>query len=535
METERDKSLVDPVTSGHGMPRLAVPVGVVLYLTALTAFLRAPSLFPAVINWDESTYMLVGRSLLAGNLPYVAAWEIKPPLAFLPFAAFLSLPMSGVVAVRLGGALYVIASAVLVYACSREVASHRAGVLAGTLFVTVGSVVGAGHATMTEHLAILPLLGALWWLIRARAAYSDFFVAGALMGLAGMTRINLAYCALIVGLYVVSVDSRPLGKRGALHICAYGLGGTFVVCLTALPYLVQGHARVWWSSVVLAHLEFSRAYDGVGEAFVTYVSNMGEAVVDLRGWDSGLQALLWIGGIAGLGVLGWRWSGMSHAGRRASALLLVFLAGTSLAILESGAIRQHYLIQVTPFFAVLAGLFLDALLSTPARLVAVPVLTLCLVMPLRPALVRYERMWGRLAEGRPMVHGPAVDIASYLARQGEAGEDVWLTTDHLAYLLLDAEPPSRIIHPTVLGRAFLLRHALGPQSTPETEVSRILETKPAFIVVRATAKYLGVRPRARELLTRALRTDYTVAARIRGRVVYRRRSLEEGGTLSADG
>ncbi len=56
-----------------------------IYLLLLTIAIRLAFLFPAVINWDESTFILMGQSILDGHLPYTNLWDIKPPLAFVSY------------------------------------------------------------------------------------------------------------------------------------------------------------------------------------------------------------------------------------------------------------------------------------------------------------------------------------------------------------------------------------------------------------------------------------------------------------------
>src|SRR5262249_52048132 len=59
----------------------------VFFLILCSALLiRLPFFFPAVIDWDESTYIIMGQSILDGNLPYIEQWEDKPPLAYLFYA-----------------------------------------------------------------------------------------------------------------------------------------------------------------------------------------------------------------------------------------------------------------------------------------------------------------------------------------------------------------------------------------------------------------------------------------------------------------
>jgi len=41
--------------------------------------LRISTFFQSVIDWDESVYLLMSKSILDGNLPYIQVWDHKPP------------------------------------------------------------------------------------------------------------------------------------------------------------------------------------------------------------------------------------------------------------------------------------------------------------------------------------------------------------------------------------------------------------------------------------------------------------------------
>jgi hypothetical protein len=62
---------------------------IALCLLLTSILVRFPYYFIDVINWDESTFILMGQSILDGHLPYTELWDIKPPLAFAAFAFFI--------------------------------------------------------------------------------------------------------------------------------------------------------------------------------------------------------------------------------------------------------------------------------------------------------------------------------------------------------------------------------------------------------------------------------------------------------------
>ena len=124
--------------------------------------MRLPFVFPAVIDWDESTFVLMGQALLHGHLPYVELWALKPPLAFAFFSAVIAIFGRNLVAVRLAGTLCVVVTAFLIYLTASRVWNRRVGLIAAILCVATISLLPSGQATMSEHVALVPLTWALW-------------------------------------------------------------------------------------------------------------------------------------------------------------------------------------------------------------------------------------------------------------------------------------------------------------------------------------------------------------------------------------
>src|ERR1044071_1144456 len=57
-----------------------------IFLFCATFFIRFPFFFRDYIDRDESTFILIGKSITDGHLPYDHMWDLKPPLLFYFFA-----------------------------------------------------------------------------------------------------------------------------------------------------------------------------------------------------------------------------------------------------------------------------------------------------------------------------------------------------------------------------------------------------------------------------------------------------------------
>ena len=64
---------------------------IIFSLFLFSLIYRLPFWFIDVMNWDESTFMLMGQSILDRKLLYSDLWDLKPPLAFLSVSAIMAL------------------------------------------------------------------------------------------------------------------------------------------------------------------------------------------------------------------------------------------------------------------------------------------------------------------------------------------------------------------------------------------------------------------------------------------------------------
>ncbi len=92
------------LTPNYGEMRFAK---VVTLLLSLALFLRFPFFFRDYIDRDESTFILMGQSILDGHLLYTNLWDVKPPLAFVSYALIIAIFGKSIISVRIAGAVCV--------------------------------------------------------------------------------------------------------------------------------------------------------------------------------------------------------------------------------------------------------------------------------------------------------------------------------------------------------------------------------------------------------------------------------------------
>src|ERR1700692_4377511 len=113
----------------------------------------------------------------------MSLYEVKPPILFYFFAAVIWAGGKSIVAIRLAGMMCVWLVGFFIYKIGRGLWSARVGTIAGTLFVIASAVIasGSGQATMSETIALVPLVASLWVLLRLPISALSLFVAGILI------------------------------------------------------------------------------------------------------------------------------------------------------------------------------------------------------------------------------------------------------------------------------------------------------------------------------------------------------------------
>ena len=498
-------------------------IGVLVVIIAATLLSRGPFLDPIDPGWDESTFILLGQSIVDGNLPYNQLWDLKPPLAFGVFALPIALFGKSLAAIRVLGLLCVAASALMVHRIGSRVGGSRIGLVAALLLVFTVGAIPDGQQVMTEHLAIVPLTAALWVAIGKNQTAASFWWIGLLLGFACLLRLNLAYAALLVGPVLLALNVRsPLDA--ARKAAAYAMGGGTPVLLSLIPYLLTGASDVWWRSVFLAPLAYSEAQLSLIGALVQQVQNG-------FGFQQGMKysntllfvgLLIWCGGAVGLA---WMLCSRKHrldSERTAPLLLVTFAIGTAVSIGMSGAAHPHYLIQLVPFFAIGSAYALDRLFDWRYRLLAGGAVLALAALGFRTVPQALYRTGVDLISERLAASGTGQRIAEYISDRNPLGKPVYLLTDQIAYWYLGAVPPDKAVtHPSNITKDYLLRFATGDEdATPESVMTGILGQKPEFVVTEDRLWYLrGTTVEA--ILQKCLNQNYRLVRDIDGRKIYR--------------
>ena len=506
--------------------RLAVDVAALAFL-AVTALVFRLIAFPqAVIDWDESVYLLMARSMLQGHMPYTAVWDHKPPGVYVLFLLAQVLFGQSILSIRILAVLAVTASCFLLYLYGRNVlGSRRIGLLAG-LFYAIFSLQNGGMATHTEIL-MTPFVVGAFYLMNARAKVPAaiqldrlgvFFLVGLALGAAIQIKTLAAFEALaVVGLIVSSIlvarrQQRPLlAARVTAALALVALGILLPFLLAVVWFAAAGDLRDFYYANFTANFAYLHqarlSLDSVVRSLFGQVRN---------------ALVLWAGFVLAILLV---WTGRR---RRPLAELELTVLGTwffsaLLGVLWTRRLFQHYYLEVlAPLCLIAAFAIVNAALADtrlrkkPQAVMAVGIVLLALAKPLAGPVQWNVREVVTLAR-----RTPRVDVSVYIARyldQQMAPDDFLYVADGqpILYFLTDAKIPTKYVQPANLNRTEIAA-IIGED--PLQELDSIMRRQPKYVVL---GEEYDQDPAFYDRLQDYLARGYLLERTIQGVRLYRR-------------
>ncbi len=482
---------------GHSGPaRRAVSAALWPGLVLLVLFLtQVGSVAQEVIDWDETTFLLMGQEILDGHLPYVRIFDVKPPGIFLFLAAVTGLFGKSIVAVRLAGDLLLAAG----FLAAHAIALRRTGPVAaglGTLMAVAAlagpfggpelrplpaSALPFGLHTGTETLVIAFFMPAFWLLLRWPGSLRAAALCGLLMSLATLTRPNFAFPVILFGLVWLWRGLRPgrEGGRRSLGLpLAYAAAG-----LVPLALLVGTYARAGELGILrLAVIDVSLAYaaDQLTMAAAAYRHARQYFHLCLAYPQVyGLFALMLGAGLALAlgGAIRWR-----RATRETDLLLLLTFGAVLLSMLKSGGDYPHYWVQFLPLAGIFCAISAAALLAAGRvpRLALGGVAAGMIGWTVLIGTIGTLRVFqpGYLAQ-QHVIRATARDVAARM----QPGDRVWAQYNHLVLWYLGAPLISPVAtHPSNVVRAPILGTLSAAGYVDADEAGRLIAMKPEFVI-----------------------------------------------------
>lgn len=508
-----------------------------IYLIAFLALAvlayRLPYWFVDVVNWDETTFAIMAQGIVNGVLPYTELWDLKPPLAFAQISIFLAIFGENIVAVRLASAVYVFASVVLLFLIADRLFDRLSALLAGTLLIALCSLYWLAQATMTEHLAMLPVTGALYLLICYKLSLRVALAVGFLLSVAVLTRLNLAYLVLATGVLILVYSNLPSPKGRVLSGFAYATGGMIPVVLVLGLYLATGNIDVLKASLVDAPLAYATQQNSTFGAMRILLAYLFPSPGSFPYFS--LIHLVAICALPGLVLM---FHAIFRSGekptdgadRKALVTILTFFFAIGYSIVSSGGGYGHYLLQVAPFFALFtAAVYFH--LARSGRVIwangfAAVLVAFGFLGWAKGPLLQVNDVVDRVVSEQRFMGGLSYWVEDLIAAEGIEDYSVFALNHHVVYFNLKKSPPIPIAtHPSSLFKPFLVSALTDGRSTVKDELLRILSQEPTYIVKSPTVWYMEPFPEEKAMLENFL-GGYTLLGERNGLQVYRNRDAK---------
>ena len=221
-------------------------IWLILLLAAVT--LRLPDFGNPLVDLDEQMYLLVGRRMWDGAIPYVDIWDRKPVGLFLIYAATQALPFDPVVAYHLVAGAAAVATAGLIAGLVRRLGSPAGALPAGLLYLVWLELIGGrgGQSPVFYNLLIAAAAVLVWRAVAGRRRTGA--LAMLLVGIALQIKPTVLFEGAFLGIALLVAHRRD--TRAPTRVIAaaalYGVVALIPTMLAYGAYIGMGHGEAWW-------------------------------------------------------------------------------------------------------------------------------------------------------------------------------------------------------------------------------------------------------------------------------------------------
>lgn len=423
-------------------------------LTALA--LRVISFFPAVINHDESTYIVIADALLSGQTYWIDVVDTKPLGIFLVYAALEWLFGTSIFALRVAATLMVVVTAFGVYRAKLNLGSHPAAArAAGVIFIFLCSLFtfyGVSPNTETYFVALTALA---FWVLSDQASSWQSWLSGLLLGIGFVIKYVVLFDALAFAILLMVRDTSwrtlwrqwlPMGIGMSLpFLSVLGYYAQLGALDTFLFYTFELSSRYPESSPFLAYVKSPLDFF---LRFFPVTLLLGSVLVRRFSFPYKQWGLLW------------------------SVLVLV-------VVLLPGTFYGHYYIQLMLPVSFLAGEAFNGQQRKHPR---------WLRWFLRPipggtfiGLVLVANWFFQKKDYLDRPDYPRV-LSAYVSPYLEPDDQVYFVNDaHVAYFLLDRSSPVKYVHPSLLWSE---KHIQALDIDVAAQIDKLKAATPKFIIFK---------------------------------------------------
>jgi hypothetical protein len=379
------------------------------------------------------------------------------------------------VAVRAFGATCLLIASIVTFEFCRLRTDTATSGAAVAVMIAVAALF---QPVMTEYVVIVFLMLAAWFAVAWRGSAWSAFLAGVFISLATLTRTNIGFCAIALGLFYTFELVKLRSAAQLYALLAYVAGGLLPLLMLGLVYWIAGGLDMFVLFAFTLPLNYAETGIGASEALLMHAEAWWKVIADNPVLYGSFTILLVLGLIAAFR----RPAVRSESGVSDRAILLLLGGSLLLSIVLGGRAFKHYWIQILPFAAiVIAGALSDrnALwLRGPAYALALASVAAALLR-FGPDSITTLRSWPQFETAHVIRQ-----TAELIAADKRGSDQVYALRWHLIYWYLRQSPPSHMVHPSAVVKDEVNRPLIDGGYLDADEFGRILDSRPRYIVKR---------------------------------------------------
>jgi 4-amino-4-deoxy-L-arabinose transferase-like glycosyltransferase len=464
---------------------------ILAFFILLVVTLRGPSFFMSMMDWDEGVYLLMGRSLLDGEVPYTTIWDHKPPGIYLVYGLIQFVLGESIFGLRLAASFAIAVTSYLLYEIGKIVSDgdQKAGLLAGILYA-VFTLNNEGLAANTEIFYALPVTLAFYFFFRYRhrkahgnSALLLIFSAGLALGIAlqinYLVVFDLAALIILVAAEILfrheDETTRTSLLPQAVKSTALLLIGPLILFLITIAYFASaGHLDDYIYANFIAGPIYSQSFDF--------------RIIDLFPIASNQIAsntLLWVVLLVAPLFL-FLERDMDREMRRNMVILHIWWILVIPGILFTKRLYPHYFLHMLPPASLITALLVLRIFQNdkfPNRAAYLAALSLLLAVPLVQNIYPSVDLGLKLFYHNKIInfeYDQTQKVARYL--QAHVDEDDYISSVDFpptVYYLVGAKSPTRFVFPPFLTDD-TYSEIIGIDSIQE--LKSIIEKRPSYII-----------------------------------------------------
>ena len=306
-----------------------------LVFLIFTLFIRYYTSSYEVITWDEATYIIAGREVLMGFLPYESLYEMKPPLLYYMYSIPLFFSQS-IEAIRIYGIINIAISSFLIFYILKEYIKKNHSILAALSFASFMNYY-FWLDTSSEIVALPFILISYIFFKNHEKSNINLFLSGIFISISTLIRLNIAYLVIFMVFFLIIKKIKI--KKKIREIFLFGISGLIPLIFIIIIYYKQDLISLLYAGMV----EVSLAYSSENSFLIGIYKYM-KTIYKLCYFNPFpflILTILFIFMIFKKSLL-----------EKDNKYLILFISGIMFSILITGQGFSHHLILIIPFIVI---------------------------------------------------------------------------------------------------------------------------------------------------------------------------------------